>query len=372
MNNGKISVLSGAYFEKAYGADNYLIEETAGSGNICAIYFSSSGIYYPNTVEEFHKAFIDENRYEWYETRMSCASKHIFIRDVAKQFYITGISRELDTIEKIVSFLKEQTEGYRIITVGSSAGAYAATVAGIELGAEMIFCFSGYFNLNVLDKEVWPYIAKYSNDKNRTKWYDIHDLALNYRKEIIYFYPQNNQEDAVQSSFVADSKNIHFHKYSCKSDVHGVPFAKRNLEMMFERSFTELRALFEKLDERMISINVKPPEQILSEYERVIIFGAGTDGRKCHELICKTGYSKAIIFWDNSKGKQDMIGQNMVVERPSKIFEANTLIVIASRKHGVELCNQVVSNQYGGDWIFMEDLFCPVCRMVSELLENNA
>lgn len=367
----KVSVLSGYDFDLAYESDNYLIEERKEAGEICAIYFSSSGIYFPNTIEEFHKAFIDEDRYEWYETRLTCATKHIFVRDVAKQFYITGISKQIDTIDKLLDFLRVQTEGYRVITIGSSAGAYAATIAGIELCAEMIFSFSGYFNLNVLDKEVWPYIRMYANDKDRNKWYDIHDLVNHCHSEVIYFYPKNNDEDAIQSSFIEKNFN-HIHIYPCESDIHGVPFGKKNLDMMFKLDIGELKKFFKKLDGELDKVQDQSLEQTLKYYKRLIIFGAGKDGQKCLRLLQEIVPTKRIVFWDNSIDKNVSFIMGVPVEKPSHVVDDNVLIIVASRKYGLNLQKQLEADHYCGDWIFMEELFCGICRMVGQLLEDRS
>ncbi|MBQ6886197.1 MAG: hypothetical protein IJN54_01625 [Lachnospiraceae bacterium] len=33
--------------------------------NLCYIFFSGNGLYFPNTVEEFEKTIIKNNRFEW-------------------------------------------------------------------------------------------------------------------------------------------------------------------------------------------------------------------------------------------------------------------------------------------------------------------
>lgn len=376
MNQGtntraeKVSILSGDEFEQAYRYPNYLIEWQDGS-NICAIYFSSSGIYFPNTLEEFHKAFFEEDRYEWYETRLACASKHIFVRDIAKQFYITGINDQIDTLDKLIDFLRQHVKGYRVITVGSSAGAYAATVVGIALGAELIFCFSGYFNLNVLDNNVWPYIQEYSGLHSYRKWYDIHDLIKNCSSEIVYFYPTNNREDALQSSFVKSLCSDKFHIYACESYVHGIPFKKKNLARLFDYDIPSLKSIFRDFDKRVKANRVSELEQVLKTYNNVIIFGAGKDGVICLDMLRKNRYNGNIVFWDNDSQKQGTLLCNIRVSLPAKITDISTLILIANRKNGDEIQQQLVDNHYGEKWAFMEDFFCTTCQVLSELLDDR-
>ena len=77
---------------------NYKIEynENCKEKNYCAIYFCSNDIYYPNNESIFRKRIIEKNFYEWFGTRVDKAYKHIFVRDVFKQWYLTGININID------------------------------------------------------------------------------------------------------------------------------------------------------------------------------------------------------------------------------------------------------------------------------------
>ena len=80
---------------------NYKIEyNNSCKANICAIYFSSNDIYYPNNEDIFQKRIVEKNVFEWYNTRIN-ARKHIFIRDIFKQWYLEGINAKLDSPECI-------------------------------------------------------------------------------------------------------------------------------------------------------------------------------------------------------------------------------------------------------------------------------
>lgn len=137
------SIYQGANYDYAFNLDNYIIERVSGDG-VCVIYCSSSGLYYPNTEVEFVKAFIEcEDRYEWRNKRIRNVSKSIWIRDITKEFYVRGINKRINDIDKLLSFLEEETQGYDVITVGSSGG-YIAALIGIKLDANMVYCFSGF------------------------------------------------------------------------------------------------------------------------------------------------------------------------------------------------------------------------------------
>ena len=50
---------------KVYEKDNYLMYDTGVDSNTCYIFFSSNGLYYPETAEVFQKEIVEKDRYEW-------------------------------------------------------------------------------------------------------------------------------------------------------------------------------------------------------------------------------------------------------------------------------------------------------------------
>ena len=68
---------------------NYLIEynEQCKDKTYCAVYFCSNDLYYPNVEDIFRKRIVEKNFFEWYNLRIEKAYKHIFVRDVFKQWY---------------------------------------------------------------------------------------------------------------------------------------------------------------------------------------------------------------------------------------------------------------------------------------------
>mgnify|MGYP006966576756 FL=1 len=65
MENSKKSIVSGNLFDKVYSGENYLIKDNKQNNveKIAVLYFSSSGIYFPNTEEMFSKAFVENDKY---------------------------------------------------------------------------------------------------------------------------------------------------------------------------------------------------------------------------------------------------------------------------------------------------------------------
>ena len=94
------------YFD-FWNAENEMVKNAYASENIkvvdysdikvCYIFFSSHGLYFPNTLEEFEEKVVKQNRFEWEniasskEIRKVCG-RAIFDRDIYKQYYVSVIN----------------------------------------------------------------------------------------------------------------------------------------------------------------------------------------------------------------------------------------------------------------------------------------
>lgn len=103
---------------------NYRIEYDNVTGrDVVAVYLTSNALFFPNTPEVFRKAVVEKDRYEWTRLKIRRAQKHIFVRDVYKQWYASGINAKINTIDKLTDWLREQVKGYKhLIIIGSSGG----------------------------------------------------------------------------------------------------------------------------------------------------------------------------------------------------------------------------------------------------------
>jgi hypothetical protein len=112
------------YYEKE---ENYYVRDNSSKNKNCIIFFSGNGLYYPNTVETFREVVIENNRFEWENISnsprlMEHFSRMIFVRDICKTWYVCGINRKVDTIDKLIELLADLTQGYCVTTCGNSAG----------------------------------------------------------------------------------------------------------------------------------------------------------------------------------------------------------------------------------------------------------
>jgi len=208
--------------------DNYIIRtDSAKEGEKYAVvYCSSNGVYRNDTVEDFTKSILQIDNFEWYMTRIPYAEKHIFIRDITKKFYKFGINdKDLNSTEKVAEMLKRETEGYKVITIGSSAGASVAIILGKMLNADFTIAFSPLLkNYNsVLTEEILE------ENKTTKAFFNDVDYADS-DIPIFYIYPNGSDWDIFNSKLLKDFQNVRF--LPIQSDIHGVPLNKRILKKL--------------------------------------------------------------------------------------------------------------------------------------------
>lgn len=210
---------------------NYLIEyDKSQNESTCVLYFSSHDIYYPNNEAAFTSQLIRKDRYEWYKQRVTRGTKHIFLRDIKKQWYLTGINSELNSVEKLLAFLQKETHGHRIITLGSSAGGFAAVLFGSMLNAETILTFNGQFMLHDLlessGESINPVLFREKDNPLINKYFSLKSFIREPNK-VFYFYSESSRWDSENFRHVekTDICAIPF-----QTGHHGIPFLKSNLK----------------------------------------------------------------------------------------------------------------------------------------------
>lgn len=206
---------------------NFLVEdnEAAEDKDLCVIYFSSNGIYFPNNEDAFRKRIIERNHFDWYRSRVPFAARHIFVRDVFKQWYIKGISAKHPDPESFLSLLSKLTAGYkRVVTIGSSAGGYAATLYGCMLKASRILAFSPQFSIGAVlqkSRETANPVLREMKGTDRERYYDIRNIVNLNDSRVVYLFPEKSSVDVIQYELIK-----HFPKMSVirfNSAKHGMP-----------------------------------------------------------------------------------------------------------------------------------------------------
>lgn len=143
----------------------------------------------------------------------------------------------------LLKFLKEQTRGYRVVTVGSSAGGYSACLYGNWLEAERIYAFNPQFELNSLLKssteDINPLLFRYKDNANLSHLYDIEPLVN--ASPIFYFVSERSDWDASQMKHIGSKRNLT--TVIIKSSHHGVPFPRVALGAVLSHKPSNLEQL---------------------------------------------------------------------------------------------------------------------------------
>ncbi|MBP6054923.1 MAG: hypothetical protein KA527_04725 [Cytophagaceae bacterium] len=230
-----------------YKKANYRIEYADGDSkfesDLCAIYFSSHDIYYPNTYDAFHLSIVQNDKYEWRNSKVSNAQKHIFVRDIHKQWYLTGINETINNPQKLYEFLKTETEGFRIICLGSSAGGYAALLYGNLLNCERVFSFNPQLDLRIIKESSNPF-------KDPVLFENFNDIGffeiskfLNSITANYYFQSCNSTIDLAQFESVNRDTKKKLRIIRFKTSNHGFPFLRINVKHILSLSTDELDKL---------------------------------------------------------------------------------------------------------------------------------
>ena len=144
--------------KELYQKDNFRIIDTPCTRNKetpkrAVIYFSTNDIFKEGAWNDLNHKIIQNDRYEFHRNMLKNVDRHIFVRDLLHLWYLKGINTQINSIPKLAKFLKEQTKGYEVTTIGLSVGGFIAMLIGSLINAKMVICFSGIF-------DCWAYTRK--------------------------------------------------------------------------------------------------------------------------------------------------------------------------------------------------------------------
>ena len=255
---------------------NYIIEYNENvSKEYCIVYFSSNDLYYPNSDISFSESILKKNRFEWYRNRIDYGHKHIFFRDIKKQWYLTGVNSIINSPEKMAKFIESETIGYKLIFVGSSAGGFISVILGQLLNADRILTFNGQYEiLSLLNKDSAqiqdPILYRNRRNEILLPYYDAVNFISN-PESIYYFQSCYSQWDIEQNDHLSSNR---VNKITFKTSNHGIPFLKSNLPVVLNLSKTELNRLSGKrIHPLVFSIKMVGIKQTLIGLFSIIQFG---------------------------------------------------------------------------------------------------
>lgn len=214
--------------KEQYEKDNYKVIDI-NDNKRCIIYCSSNGLW-DYSEESFRKDVMENDKYEWdnldKNKLLSYFGRKIFLRDIYLHFYVDGINNEINTIDKIISLLKELTRGFEITLVGYSAGGYLAMILGAELKAQRVFSFGGQPCLykwggsqNNHPFSDFGFLYSRKDDPLYNKWFDISEHIKNTTCIIYHFYSRYCEADIIQKNFIEDLNNVYL--FALPTAKHG-------------------------------------------------------------------------------------------------------------------------------------------------------
>lgn len=186
---------------------------------------------------------MEKNRFEWTYIRCRRAKKEIFVRDIYKSWYVTGINQKIDSIDSLASFIRNMSDGLELVCIGSSAGGYLAALLGSLLNARYVIAFSAQFELrNRWAMEVNPFLKKYESDLHRNKYYDLKPIIESSSAPIYYIAPCKSEQDIYHMRHIENVGNVKI--IALKSNHHGVVMYKENVKLFISLSPDELERLY--------------------------------------------------------------------------------------------------------------------------------
>lgn len=225
---------------RVYALDNYRIDEADGATD-CYIYFSGNRVYHPHTAEAIENTILGKDRFEWTYRKANRRAKCIYVRDLYLQWYVTGVNARLNSIDRVIEFLREETKGYRVFTVGNSAGGYMAVIVGVALGAAAVFTVSGQFELSRW-LPIEPLLGKYRQEPERAKYYSLLPMLNTSSVPVFYFYPDGVDHDCAQARAVEGLPNVYAFRF--RSKMHGQTMYAEDLPFVLALEPEALLALW--------------------------------------------------------------------------------------------------------------------------------
>lgn len=230
---------------------NYKVVPGKGKG-VAYIFFSGNGLYFPNTDEVFQKTVTEGDRYEWENIARSItdvAEKLVFVRDVYKRWYLSGINASCTDPDAVTALLREICGGLAIITVGNSAGAYMAIYAGIRLGAKYVYAFNPQISLHLVNPDDQEAVMRL-RDTDKRKYFDIAPLVQGSKVPIFFFYAAKNADDVKHASLVCGAKSVSF--FAFDETIHGKTVLSVNYALLLKKG-DSLDRLCKKLNGKIVS-----------------------------------------------------------------------------------------------------------------------
>ena len=244
--------------KSAFSGNNYEIVNGMAKNKLCIIFCSGNGIYHPDTNGSFRDSVIGNDMYECRQTAcnvLDYVERVVFIRDLHKCWYASGINDNVDSVDKLIDFLRPLCNGYRLVLMGNSAGGYIASLLGYKLKADFVLNWCGQCNLwehNNATETVF-FVSKYIKDISRSRYYNLATIMKDNTCPIYYFYPTGCGHDVVQSKLWAEIPNVM--PIALDSSRHGQCVGKKQRFALLLSDNKQLTELYKKCIGKVLSVS---------------------------------------------------------------------------------------------------------------------
>jgi hypothetical protein len=141
----------------------------------------------------------------------------IYIRDLKHHWYLNGLPDIGNDVNEVRAFFVEKIKANsfkRVITIGASAGGFAALLYGTLIQADVVMTFSPQTFVNRFRRLIyWDTRWKdriseiYGGDKSNRNYLDLRPLVKNYSGSVQLFFDANHRLDSIHAKRL-DFKNV--------------------------------------------------------------------------------------------------------------------------------------------------------------------
>jgi hypothetical protein len=141
----------------------------------------------------------------------------IYVRDLKHNWYLNGIPDIGNNVEEVKDFFVKKAKGnssIKVITIGASAGGFAALLYGTLIQADVVMTFSPQTFVNRFRRLIyWDTRWKdriseiYRGDKSNRNYLDLRPLVKNYIGSVQLFFDANHRLDSIHAKRL-DFKNV--------------------------------------------------------------------------------------------------------------------------------------------------------------------
>jgi hypothetical protein len=178
--------------------------------------------------------------YDFFETTKILRYHRILLRDQYYMYYHHGIDPERPDFPSLIDFLKKERarlKPQKVLCIGSSAGGYAAIVAGHRLSADYVHAFGPQTFLELRPRELrpWQRPSRLRLRLSRRASPELFDLAPMLDRpngQTTYFvhYCQGCEADYYHAQHISGLPDVVTIGYPCSAHRVGIFMAKRHFQ----------------------------------------------------------------------------------------------------------------------------------------------